>query len=131
MKILYVTLEWHRQFQKVKIDSHSKGQKSQYLYFSKNKNHSIISFKLFDEKIPCVTSAKHLGHTLCNNVTDGFFSGESIIDRFNKSVNILMAKLGNVSFDILRKLFIQYCSSFYGVTLCRITSEFMKSLSTS
>ena len=107
------------------------GQKSQYLYFSKNKNQSFISFKLFDEKIPCVTSAKHLGHTLCNNVTDGFFSGESIIDRFNKSVNILMAKFGNVSFDILRKLFIQYCSSFYGVTLCRITSEFMKSLSTS
>ena len=78
------------------------GQKANISISQKNKNQSIISFKPFDVKIPCVTSVKHFGHTLCNNVTDGFLSGERIIDRFNKSVNILMAKFGNISFDILQ-----------------------------
>ena len=38
----------------------------------KIKTNQLLSLNYFDEKISCVTSAKHLEHTLCNNVTDGF-----------------------------------------------------------
>ena len=106
-------------------------QKSQYLHiYSKKRNISSntnISFFLNDKIIPCVNNAKHLGHVLCNT-TEGFNNCDDIIGNFNKSVNILMANFGTISHNILCKLFIQYCCSFYGISLCNIRSHFMKAI---
>ena len=52
---------------------------------------------------------------------------ECVASNFIKSVNILMADLGSVSSSVLIKLFIQYCCSFYGVDLCDLRSEIVKS----
>ena len=47
---------------------------------------------------------------------------------FNKSVNILIACLGSVPANVLCKLFAQYCTCYYGIALCDLTSNMFQQL---
>jgi hypothetical protein len=79
-------------------------------------------FTMNGMNIPTVTNAKHLGHNIGNSFK-GIVDTEYIVNAFNKSVNILLAEMGSVPSSILCKLFHSYCSSFYGMVLCRLKSS--------
>ena len=49
---------------------------------------------------------------------------------FNKSVNILLASLGSLASNILSQLFTQYCTSYYDIVLCDLTSSMFKQFCT-
>ena len=71
--------------------------------------------------------AKHLGHVISSNVT-GYLDVTHIMSTFNKSVNILIACLGSVPANVLCKLFVQYCTYYYGIALCDLTSNMYQQL---
>ena len=101
------------------------------ILFNSKKSHIIIFHKkctnenlypsLNGEKLVVVNKAKHLGHILTNESV-GFVDFGHTIFSFNRSVNVLMSHFGFIQSDILDKLFIQYCSSLYGVCLINLTS---------
>jgi hypothetical protein len=71
--------------------------------------------------IKWVNSVKHLGNTVCNDLSD-------TVDCNNKRsifigyVNKLIGNYGKLHWQILYKLFRSYCSSFYGSQLWRFNS---------
>ena len=109
-------------------------KKSQLLVVNGAKCHENLvsqnTLKLNGAEIPTVDEAKHLGHLLSNRVSqaDGFIDVSYITSCFYKSVNILMATFGNVSSSVLCKLFVQYCSSLYGIVLCNLSSSSVQKL---
>ena len=65
--------------------------------------------------------AKHLGHMLCKEV--GLIDVHCISAALAKSTNILFSHFGSIPLAILSKLFMQYCSSYYGIVLCDMSSK--------
>ena len=71
-------------------------------------------------------NSKHLGHTIIGKVS-GDIDIKCIIKSFNRSVNILLAEFGAVPSTILCRLFQSYCTSLYGIVLCKYSScEFVR-----
>ena len=97
------------------------GTKSKLVVFTKKNKSAKVRFVMNGEVIPEVNNAKYLGHVLGNNIS-GYVSNGTIIQAFNKQVNILMAKFGNVASSILCKLFTFYCCSLYGLVLCKLST---------
>ena len=67
-------------------------------------------------------NTKDLGHILDASVT-GLFDINYVKSMFNKSLNVLLSKLGNVSSNIVMTLFNQSCCSSYGLVLGDIQSK--------
>ena len=83
--------------------------------------HSICVFRLNGQQIPIQDNAKHLGHTIIGKLS-GDIDIECIIKSFNRSVKILLAEFGAVPSTILCRLFQSYCTSLYGIVLCKYSS---------
>jgi hypothetical protein len=94
--------------------------KSESMYI--DKQNMSPNFCMNDQALPNVSNIKHLGHILDKNIT-GLLDVNHIIKQFYKSVNILMADFGCISSNVLQMLFMQYCSSLYGIALCDITAK--------
>ena len=84
-------------------------------------------FKLNNVELPQVNNAKHLGHMI-SNLCSGYIDISTIIQSFNKSVNILIAEFGFLQSSLLFQLFLKYCCSLYGVVLCNIYTKSTENL---
>ena len=81
------------------------------------------------EAIPVHNEVQHLGHNL-SSTADDYLDVNYISAKFTKSLNLLMANFGNVGSVTLSKLFVQYCYSFHGITLCNLQSKNVSQLCT-
>ena len=79
-------------------------------------------FVIDNNVLPVISSLKHLGLMIYRNVK-GLVDIEFIVKQFQRSVNILLADLGSVSSNVHMKLFFQYCSNLYGVSLISMLSH--------
>lgn len=95
--------------------------KKSYVFVSGKADLGRLNIKLNGEALNVVDRVSHLGHILDNNV-EGYFDMYNVINCFNKSVNALMAEMGFVQSSILYRLFEMYCSSYYGIVLCKLKS---------
>ena len=96
--------------------------KSKVIVFSQRGSAATLRFTLNGEKLECTDMDKHLGHML-SNCKPGFLDVSYIKNKFTCSVNMLFADFGNISSSTLYKLFEQYCKSFYGLSLCKLSSS--------
>ena len=62
-------------------------------------------------QVPVCGNAMHLGNFVSNNISDCVDYG---IGKFNSSFNYFMSSFGKCQSSVKNKLFIQYCTSFYG-----------------
>ena len=62
-------------------------------------------------KVPVCESTMHLGNFVSSNISDCVDYG---IGKFNSSFNYFMSSFGKCQGSVKNKLFIQFCSSFYG-----------------
>ena len=102
------------------------GNKSKLLVFGST---SDIQPSIFVNgvKVPVCDNAMHLGNLVSNNVSDCVDYG---IGKFNSSFNYFMSSFGKCQSSVKNKLFIQYCSSFYGSQIWPIyRSDLMKKIS--
>ena len=100
--------------------------KSNVIIFGKSHIHRK-HFKLNSVELPEVNNAKHLGHMI-SNLCSGYIDINTIIQSFNKSVNILIAEFGFLQSSLLFQLFLNYCCSLYGVVLCNIYTKSTENL---
>ena len=68
-------------------------------------------FYVNEIEVPVCKTALHLGNLISSNVHDTVDHG---ISSFNASYNYFMALFGKFQSSFKHKLFIQYCTSFYG-----------------
>ena len=71
-------------------------------------------FYVNEIEVPICKTALHLGNLISNNMQDTVDYG---ITKFNSSYNYFMASFGKCQSSVKNKLFIQYCTSFYGSQL--------------
>lgn len=83
---------------------------------------SDVQIKLGGELLKVYKEADHLGHHFITGI-DGLFDIDYVIKAFNRSVNGLLADYGFLNTAVLYKLFVQHCTSFYGIVLCNINSK--------
>ena len=97
--------------------------KTKVIFFP-HKRKSLPNAKLYlnGKELLFVNHAKHLGHMIINN-TPGTLDVTHIGACFNKAVNIMLANFGNISSLVLCKIFNQYCSNLYGISLCDVSSK--------
>ena len=81
-----------------------------------------ISFIVNNQPIAKVQEAKHLGHML-STARPGYLNSDTMLSMVNKSCNILLANFGHLCSSVLKRLFSQYCGSFYGILLCNFQSK--------
>ena len=121
------------------LDLCSQFAKDNFILFNAKKSNTIIfhakplsgsdgyNFMLNDSVIPVVKEAKHLGHSLCNNIA-GCIDVNAIITSFARAVNIMFADFGQLPSYLLSCLFYNFCCSFYGVALCNLYASEVHSL---
>ena len=91
MKLMLGICETYAKKHKINFNAN----KSLFLFFPGMKDNKCgANFYLNCERLAYVNSAKHIGHMINSSVT-GIFDLKDVISRFNKSVNMLMAQLGN------------------------------------
>ena len=97
--------------------------KTKVIFFP-HKRKSLPNGKLYfnGKELLFVNHAKHLGHMIIIN-TPGTLDVTHIGACFNKAVNIMLANFGNISSLVLCKIFNQYCSNLYGISLCDVSSK--------
>ena len=66
--------------------------------------------------VPAKESVVHLGHKISCDVSERHV--ENVIAKFYKQYNLFLSRFGRVTSYVKSLLFVTYCSSFYGVTLC-------------
>ena len=77
--------------------------------------------------MPVCDNVMHLGNFISNNISDSVDYG---ISKFNTSFNYFMSYFGNCQSSVRNKLFIQYCTSFYGSQIWPIfKNDLMKKIS--
>ena len=86
------------------------GKKSKLLIFGSTSNKDPKIY-VNGAVVPVCDNAMHLGNFVSSNVSDSIDYG---IGKFNSSFNYFMASFGKCQSSVKNKLFIQYCSSFYG-----------------
>ena len=104
-----------------RFDINFNPNKSQLITFSNRKNVFNPILFIGNHVVPCVTSVKHLGHTLYCNILKG--DCDRIISDFNMRVNMFHGDFGKLHCDIKSRLFKQYCCSFYGSQLYNLCSN--------
>ena len=86
------------------------GNKSKLLVFGSTTN-NLPSIYVSGVEVPVCDNAMHLGNVISNNISESVEYG---IGKFNSSFNYFMSSFGKCQSYVKNKLFIQYCSSFYG-----------------
>ena len=86
------------------------GKKSKLLVFGTGMEYQS-KFYVNEIEVPVCNTALHLGNLISSNVHDTIDHG---IANFNASYNYFMASFGKCQSLVKNKLFIQYCTSFYG-----------------
>ena len=86
------------------------GNKSQ-LFVSGPVMENLSKFYVNDIEVPVCNKALHLGNLISNNMHDTIDYG---ITKFNSSYNYFMSSFGKCQSSVKNKLFVQYCTSFYG-----------------
>ena len=86
------------------------GNKSKLLVFGTVSEY-VSKFYVNEIEVPLCNTALHLGNLISNNVHDTIDYG---ITKFNSSFNYFMSSFGKCHSSVKNKLFIQYCTSFYG-----------------
>ena len=86
------------------------GNKSKLLVFGSTTNIQPCIY-VNGVQVPVCGNAMHLGNFVSNNISDCVDYG---IGKFNASFNYFMSSFGKCQSSVKNKLFIQYCSSFYG-----------------
>ena len=71
----------------------------------------LSKFYVNEIEVPICNTALHLGNLISNNVHDTIDYG---ITKFNSAYNYFMSSFGKCQSSVKNKLFIQYCTSFYG-----------------
>ena len=104
-----------------RFDINFNPNKSQLITFSNRKNVFNPILFIGNHVVPCVTSVKHLGHTLYCNILKR--DCDRIISDFNMRVNMFHGDFGKLHCDIKSRLFKQYCCSFYGSQLYNLCSN--------
>lgn len=84
------------------------GSKSKLLVFG---NDNLPKFYVNEIEVPVCKAALHLGNLISNNMHDTVDYG---ITKFNSSFNYFISSFGKRQGSVKNKLFIQYCTSFYG-----------------
>ena len=86
------------------------GSKSKLVVFG-NGNDSFPEFYVNEIKVPVCDTALHLGNQISSNMNETIDYG---IAKFNSSFNYFISSFGKCQSSVKNKLFIQYCTSFYG-----------------
>ena len=86
------------------------GSKSKLLVFGSTSN-IVSNIFVNGAEVPVCENVMHLGNFISNNISDSVDYG---ISKFNTSFNYFMSSFGNCQSSVRNKLFIQYCTSFYG-----------------
>ena len=86
------------------------GSKSKLLVFGSTTD-IVPSINVNGVKVPVCDQAMHLGNLISNNIVECVDYG---IGKFNSSFNYFMSSFGKCQSSVKNKLFVQYCSSFYG-----------------
>ena len=86
------------------------GNKSKLLVFGTVSEY-VSKCYVNEIEVPLCNTALHLGNLISNNVHDIIDYG---ITKFNSSFNYFMSSFGKCHSSVKNKLFIQYCTSFYG-----------------
>ena len=86
------------------------GNKSQ-LFVSGPVMENLSKCYVNDIEVPVCKKALHLGNLISNNMHDTIDYG---ITKFNSSYNYFMSSFGKCQSSVKNKLFVQYCTSFYG-----------------
>ena len=86
------------------------GTKSKLLIYGNDTN-SLPKLYVNQKEVPVCNTAIHLGNLISNNVHDIIDSG---ISKFNSNFNYFMSSFGKCQSSVKNKLFLQYCTSFYG-----------------
>ena len=86
------------------------GNKSQ-LFVSGSVMENVSKCYVNDIEVPVYNKALHLGNLISNNVHDTIDYG---VTKFNSSYNYFMSSFGKCQSSFKNKLFVQYCTSFYG-----------------
>ena len=86
------------------------GNKSKLLVFGST-SECESKFYVNNIEVPVCNTAVHLGNLISNNVQDTIKYG---ITKFNQSFNYFMSSFGKCHSSVKNKLFMQYCTSFYG-----------------
>ena len=68
-------------------------------------------FYVNGNEVPLCNTAIHLGNLISNNIHETIDYG---ISKFNSCFNYFISSFGKCQSSVKNKLFIQYCSSFYG-----------------
>ena len=71
----------------------------------------VSKFYVNEIEVPVCNTALHLGNLMSNNMHDTIDNG---IAKFNSNYNYFMSSFGKCQSSVKNKLFIQYCTSFYG-----------------
>ena len=86
--------------------------KSQLIIFKANNDIPNPDIFINNVKLNAVTSVNHLGHTLHSNI---FVSDSNkCVNDFHVQFNAFMGDFKHLSSEIKQKLFISYCTAFYG-----------------
>ncbi|CAL4096751.1 unnamed protein product [Meganyctiphanes norvegica] len=86
------------------------GNKSKLLLFG-NSPGNVNNISVNGVPVPVCESAMHLGNVISSNIFDSVNYG---ISKFNASFNYFMSSFGICQSSVKNKLFVQYCTSFYG-----------------
>ena len=66
--------------------------------------------------VPVKEYVVHLGNRIACDVSERHM--DTIIAKFYKQYNLLLSRFGKIASFVKCQLFVTYCCSFYGVTLC-------------
>jgi hypothetical protein len=92
--------------------------KSQFIVFRTKALPAKLDINFDGSIIKEQESVLHLGHIIHNNQNK--YDIDNVLHKFYKQYNAFRAKLGSVPSFIQARLFVTYCSSFYGATLLPI-----------
>ena len=95
--------------------------KSQIMVFSNKKQYYEPIIYMNDEPIKIVKEVNNLGHVVYNDVSERDTAG--VISSFNKCVNMFLNKFKRLKVSTKKKLFKNYCCSYYGTMLFCLESK--------
>ena len=96
------------------------GAKSQLLVFGSLKGNAPVQIDIGGCTITSCSSASHLGHKAFPDPRIGDM--DSVIKSFQRQFNLFLSRFACVPPNVRIKLFNSYCTSFYGIQLCKLAN---------
>lgn len=96
------------------------GNKSYVIYFSRKGSTAMSpAIRVNGQHVQYKNEVVHLGNRIFNNITHDNL--DDVMYSFFKQYNLFKCKFRNVPTHVKNKLFLSYCTSFYGITLCNLS----------